>query len=92
MLYGVPYELFWHLNPCKLQPFKEAYEKKIQQEDYNAWIQGAYIEAAIGSALSKKVKYPEKPFSQVSSVKKEISPEEQFLLWIDNFNKRFEEK
>lgn len=75
-----------------MQPFREAYEKKIQQEDYHAWIQGAYIEAAIGSALSKKVKYPEKPFSQASSERKEISPEEQFLLWIETFNKRFEEK
>ena len=25
IVYGVPYDLFWHLNPNKLKPWREAY-------------------------------------------------------------------
>ncbi len=91
---GVPYNLFWHLNPRKLEPFRKAYKDKLSQEDYNAWRQGAYIKLAVGSILfSKKCKYPENPFSLVdeSGEQKSLSEEEKFILWIDEYNRRFEE-
>ena len=30
---GIPYELFWHLNPKKLKPFQLAYKKRQQELD-----------------------------------------------------------
>ena len=42
LLMGVPYDLFWHLNPRKLEPFRTAYKDRLSQEDYYAWRQGAY--------------------------------------------------
>lgn len=88
LLYGVPYELFWHLNPRKLSPFKEAYQKKLEVDNQNAWIQGQYIRLAVGSVLDgKKCKYPEKP---LSDKRKTVSPEEGFMAWIEVYNSNFD--
>lgn len=60
MLYGVPYELFWHLNPKKLQAFKEAYQKRMEMESYARWENGMYTMRAISACFGGE--YPEKPF------------------------------
>lgn len=66
---GVPYELFWELNPHKLKAFYKAYEihKKILDEEM--WIMGAYVNNAVLSAVEHnlagkkaKTKYLEQPF------------------------------
>ena len=69
MLYGCPYELFWKLNPVKLQAFAKAYEQKIEVDnkmmDAQAWLNGMYVMQAIAVCFGKKSnKYPEKPNSQ----------------------------
>ena len=86
------------MNPAKLEPFKAAYQKKREAEDANAWLQGLYIKAAIGSAImGKKNKYPEKPFSmkenmnQTSKESAELTSE-KFDAWTKVFNKRFERR
>lgn len=93
MLYGVPYELFWHLNPRKLEPFKTAFQKRIEMDDYNAWMLGSYIRAAVGSVLDgKRCKYPEKPLgaSAREGENDRLSAENKFILWVDAFNRGFE--
>lgn len=62
---GVPYDTFWHLNPLSLKAYEKAFKMKADAEaqrmDSVAWLHGAYTNAAIASALSKKVQYPKKP-------------------------------
>lgn len=94
LLMGVPYDLFWHLNPRKLEPFRTAYKDRLSQEDHYAWRQGAYIKLAVGSILfGRKCKYPENPFSLTAGDGEHtgLSDEEKFVLWIDEYNRRFEE-
>lgn len=92
MLYGVPYELFWHLNPKKLIPFKDAYQKKLEIDNQNAWLLGQYIRLAVGSVLDgKKCKYPKEPFN-MGDDGDEASAEDRFLDWIAAFNAGFEAK
>jgi len=61
----VPYELFWKLNPKKLEPFQKAaeMEQKAMQNRLNltAWVNGVYIQHAVASCFSKSAKYPQKP-------------------------------
>jgi len=91
LVYGVPYELFWHLNPTKLKPFKIAYQKQLDQKNQLAWIQGQYNLLAIGSVFNgKKCKYPKKPFGKQEDFNDELSGEEKFLLWIEDHNRKYD--
>ena len=56
----MPYELFWHLNPRKLKPFKEAYQKRLEVEEYARWQNGLYVMRAVGACFGGQ--YPEQPF------------------------------
>ena len=47
MAIGVPYDLFWHLTPKKLESFEKAYKLKRQIEDENNW----YVKVANGTAV-----------------------------------------
>lgn len=74
---GVSYDLFWNLNPKSLAPFIKAFELKKQYDDSVAWLHGTYIQMAIGSTMSNKVKYPPKPRSSNAIQKPtEMSSEE----------------
>lgn len=91
--YGISYETFWELNPRIMNIYQEAYKKSLEEKqqiiDYEAWLHGQYQMASIGASLSKKCKYPKLPFS-MKEEEKGLSEEEQFLLWVDEFNRRFE--
>lgn len=97
MTYGVPYELFWHLNPAKLKPFRLAYEHKLDADNHNAWLNGMYVQAAIGAAMSKSAKYPKAPFGSKDEAREttmesaEIAAK-KFDAWTKIFNERFENK
>lgn len=67
-----------------------AYQKKMEQDNYNAWLQGMYIQNAIGSFLNKKNKYPSSPYSNNTNVEFESSGEAQFLNWIDAYNRKYD--
>lgn len=83
--------MFKHLNPKKLEPFKQAYQMKLDHEDYVAWLHGAYIQKAVGSCLDgKHCKYPSQPESVNNTVNQGLSGEEQFLLWVDSYNRKYE--
>lgn len=52
MSIGIPWEVFWHLNPKKLQYFQKAHRQKIEEIDFllHAWV-GNYGLSAIGVAI-----------------------------------------
>lgn len=51
MSIGVPYEEFWHGDPCKLKFYLRAYEYKQEQENQFAWLCGLYNHKAVSVAL-----------------------------------------
>lgn len=42
---------------------KERYERELDNIEYQTWLTGLYVQRAVGSTLSSKCKYPEKPFN-----------------------------
>ena len=85
---GVPYELFWHLNPTKLKPFHTAFENKRRLRDEESWLYwGTYGLSALqtvishfGAGLSGKksdVEYIKKPmYQEIANKDKELTEEE----------------
>ncbi len=64
--YGVPYELFFKLNPKKLEPFRRAKEidakEKVKYLDMLAWLIGTYTMDAMGAWWGKNhVDFPNEP-------------------------------
>ena len=94
--FGIPIDVFWTLNPKYMYMYQEEYirEKKEQMQmlDVSAYYQGMYVQQAIASCFSKKVRYPKKPISLEKKKTKPLSGEEQFKLWIEEYNRRFDEK
>ena len=85
---GVPYTVFWHLTPKKLESFTSAYKIKAKIEDERNWSLGLYFYHAayaatynaISNALGKRgdAKYLEKPLlSDSETENKELSEEEK---------------
>ena len=68
-------------------------EKKEQMQmlDVSAYYNGLYVQQAIASCFSKKTKYPKQPLS-LEKKAKPLSGEEQFKLWVSEYNRRFDEK
>ena len=74
MAIGIPYDLFWHLNPNKLSSFYKAYNLKRKIEDEKMWMMGQYIMSALDSTVCNNVlwkgkngrqsKYFEQPIMQ----------------------------
>lgn len=93
--FGIPIEVFWSLNPKYMYMYQDAYikekEEQIKLIDVSAYYNGIYVQQAIASCFDKKLKYPKKPLSLIEK-KKELSGEEKFKLWVEEFNKRFEGK
>ena len=49
---GIDYDLFWKLNPHKLEPFLRAREIKMKRKNEEMWLQGMYIFNAVSVALA----------------------------------------
>ena len=47
----VPYDLFWHLNPKKLECFKSAHAIKKRMKDEEMYLMGIYVTRAVGVAV-----------------------------------------
>ena len=66
--YGCSYELFWHLNPRKLEPFRKKREIEAKQWyddlDILAWRIGYYDAQAMGLWWGKNNTYPESPLGR----------------------------
>lgn len=64
----MPENVFWHLNPRRLEPWQRHFEFQEQlrrdEEDYIAWLNGQYVLAAVAAAFGgKKYQYPTEPFT-----------------------------
>ena len=77
--------MFWHLNPTKLKPFKEAYEEKCKQQDLIAWYTGRYVMEAIASCFGKH-DFSEQPYSFKANETNGLSDAEKFEMWAKKFN------
>lgn len=53
--------------------------------NFTAWLQGAYIQSAVASVLSKNVQYPNKPFDLFSD---ELSSEQRLIDSEETIRKR----
>lgn len=80
----------------RLKKFKEEKEYRQKEIEYQCWLTGAYVQMAIGSCLSKKVKYPENPLEEkVVSEEVELTEEKadfyrkEFLKRLQRMKKRF---
>lgn len=55
---------YWDSDIFLLMSYEEAYKKRTERElrenEYQAWLNGVYIQQAVGSVLSKDHKYPTK--------------------------------
>lgn len=86
---GISYDLFWTLNPRKLEPFYEA--EKIKQEEnykqinYTAWLNGIYVAEAISTCFTKNKKYPESPH-EAKKEEENWTHAERFGAWATAFN------
>ena len=87
-------QTFWTLNPRIMFAYQDAYIEQKKQEiqliDAAAYYHGMYVQQAIASCFSKSAKYPNKPLSLMDKAKP-LTEEEQFKLWIEEYNRRFEQ-
>ncbi len=70
MSIGMSYDEYWRGDNMAPKHYREAYKKKQEQANHEAWLHGLYIYDAVMSALShmnpnksSHSKYAEKPYS-----------------------------
>lgn len=100
---------FFHSTPNDIEIFMEEYDKRYKTEAeiafdrmrYSAWLAGLYVQQAVASVLSKRAKYPTKPYgdedNKVIEATEDMSEEqkdvarkallESLLSMQDSFNK-----
>lgn len=75
--------------------YQDAYIEQKKQEikmlDIAAFYNGVYVQKAVAACFSKKAHFPKQPLSLTESAKP-LSGEERFKLWIEEYNRRFDEK
>jgi len=94
---GVDYDLFWSLNPRKLQPFVKSFKmkQKIKTEyiNFQTWLQGIYFGKALVASLDKNQEYFKEPID-FQKIKEQKSQEElmamKFEAWAIAFNQSLE--
>ena len=88
-------QTFFGLNPRIMYAYQDAYIEQKKQEikllDAAAFYNGLYVQQAVAACFSKKAKYPKQPLS-VAQNAKPLSDAERFKMWVQEYNKRFEEK
>lgn len=83
---GVPYSLFWHLTPRKLNSFYEAYKIRLNEKDTLNWQLGQYICAAISTVF--KGSYPKKPSFQLVDAEKKGNSQSNEEIAVFEMKKR----
>lgn len=58
---GMNEHQFWEESPFLIIPYIEAEKIRQKKRNNEMWIQGAYIQQAVASCLSKNAKYPREP-------------------------------
>ena len=68
MTWGVPYDVFFDLNPDTLRPFEDAYaikcKEKADELNHSAWLIGRYVCASIAACFGRGHRYPQEPFKR----------------------------
>ena len=89
--YGMSVQEFWEENPDLFWAYRFSYFEKLKlnQEinNYNSWLQGAYIcesvQVAINNCFNKqKIEYSKKPYGLTEEENENINQKEQNLLAI----------
>lgn len=93
--YGIDMRTFGNLNPRIMYAYQDAYIEQKKQDirllDVAAFYNGLYVQQAVASCFSKRAKYPKQPLSFAEKAKS-LSGVEQFKLWVQEYNKRFNGK
>lgn len=85
MVVGCSVKEFWYEDPTILNAYSKAYELRLKDSaekwkmkvNFTSWLNGAYIQSAVASAISKNVNYPNKPFELFGS--DEISEQQRII-------------
>ena len=85
---------YWTGDPVLARYFREAYQLRMEQQDYNAWLQGMYYYEALSIALSNAFRkkgapalsYAEQPYMQKQK-KNKTEPDDdepdKFEIWMN---------
>lgn len=99
LLWGIPYDVFFLLNPHTIRPFEKAYRIKCEDEadamNHNAWLIGRYVCSSIAACFGKNKKYPESPFKRNDDVDGEnyqFSDAQRFEAYTIRYNIQYERK
>ena len=61
MAYGMSYDDFWHADTEMHAAYREAARIKLENENYNAWLIGAYVHNAVGVVIGNAFKTKSAP-------------------------------
>lgn len=98
-MFGMTEKEFWEDDPQLYWSYQTFYLKKkkmdIEENNYNAWLQGIYVLSALNQSLSNSFSkkrnkiYPEKPleFGKEKEEVKKLSKKEKEQLMVNDFNK-----
>ena len=82
--YHIPMELFYSLNPKKIlrdHPYMDEWNKNHHDEESrNGWVNGLYVQRAVGSVLSRNGKYLDEPLTLYRVEGEEAVEEETYTL------------
>lgn len=85
---------YWTGDPVLARYFRKAYQLRLEQQDYNAWLQGMYYYEALSIALSNAFRkkgtptlnYTEQPYMQKQK-KNKTEPDDdepdKFEIWMN---------
>ena len=93
---GIPENVFWNLDPMKIEPYIRAREikdkRKVEEANFQGWITGIYITHALSCVLSQTHRYPEKPIELFGD---DLSEDERmnqeatiFAAYAEEYNRR----
>ena len=94
----MPESVFWDLNPKRLEAWQRTYVYQEQlrrdEQDYEAWLHGQYVIAALGSILDgKKCPYPSEPYSITARKEEQAEANRQaadaFRAYALAYNKKY---
>lgn len=103
MSMGMSVDEFWDGDYEYAKYYKKAHELRREMENESMWLNGMYMISAIQNAMNpRRAKYPKEPFplnTSVSEERKELAQEQNerkvtdyFMTFMEQFNKRFEQK
>lgn len=87
------YSQYWDEDPMLAVSYRIAYQRKLDDQNYIAWLQGAYINQALTVNLShmtsknSRAEYPREPyqiFDFRTEEEKLADERKKLMLWLDS--------